>query len=48
MAWDKRGYFYRSRRVEGRVVRDYFGRGPLADAAAYLLDELKGARAEYF
>ncbi len=44
MAWDSRGYFYRSRRVGGRVVREYFGRGPLAEAAAHLLAHLKAAR----
>jgi len=33
MAKDKRGYFYRSRRIGDRV-RDYFGRGPIAEAAA--------------
>jgi hypothetical protein len=44
MAWDRRGYFYRSRRVGGRVVREYFGCGPLAEAAAHLLDRLKAAR----
>ena len=37
MAWDKRGFFYRSRRVGGRVVREYFGRGPLAEMAAHLM-----------
>jgi hypothetical protein len=47
MAWDKRGFFYRSRRVGSQVVREYFGRGPLAEAAAYLLDQLKTAREGY-
>ena len=47
MAWDKRGnqrYFYRSRRVGRRVVRDYFGRGPLGELAAHLMGELRLAR----
>lgn len=34
MAWDRRGYYYQSRKVAGRVQREYFGRGPLADLTA--------------
>lgn len=48
MAWVKKGnqrYFYRSRRVGRRVVREYFGRGPLAELAAHLMDRLRRARA---
>lgn len=45
MGYDRRGYYYRSRRSGGRVVRDYFGRGPVADAAAYLFDEMRRSRA---
>lgn len=44
MAWDKRGYFYRSRRVGRRVVRDYYGKGPIAEMAAFLMSELRRAR----
>jgi len=46
MARDKRGYLYRSRRMGSRVVRDYFGRGPWADAAEYLLAQLSATRTE--
>lgn len=45
MAMDRRGYFYRSRRVGGRVVRDYFGKGPIAEMAAHLMDKMHQARA---
>jgi hypothetical protein len=34
MGWDMRGYYYRVRRVGGKVVRQYVGRGPLADLVA--------------
>jgi hypothetical protein len=38
MAWEKRErgglYYTRSRRVDGRVVREYFGTGPLAEIVA--------------
>jgi hypothetical protein len=33
MVWD-RGYYYRVRKVNGRVVREYVGGGPLAELAA--------------
>lgn len=41
MAWDKRGYFYISRRVGRRVVRDYYGKGPIAEMAALLFARLR-------
>jgi len=41
MAFDKRGYFYRSRRVGKKVRRDYFGRGVFAELAALLVDEAR-------
>ena len=44
MAWDRRGFFYRSRRVNGRVVRDYFGKGAIAEMAAHLMNQLRLAR----
>jgi hypothetical protein len=44
MAWDKRGYFYRSRRIGKRVVREYYGKGVLAEAAACLMAELRRHR----
>jgi hypothetical protein len=33
MAWE-RGYYYRVRKVNGRVIREYFGRGSLAELVA--------------
>ena len=42
MAWEKRRgreYYYRKRRIGGRVVSEYVGTGPLAEGAA-ALDEL--------
>lgn len=41
MGWEKRKgssskYYTRSRRIGGRVVREYLGRGPLAEIAATL------------
>ena len=33
MSWE-RGYYYRVRKVNGRVVREYVGRGPLAELIA--------------
>lgn len=35
MAWE-RGYYYRVRKVRGRVVREYVGRASLAELAAQL------------
>jgi hypothetical protein len=35
MAWE-RGYYYRVRRENGRVVREYMGRGEVAELTAQL------------
>lgn len=35
MAWE-RGYYYRVRKVNGRVVREYFGAGKVAELAAQM------------
>jgi len=43
MGWEKRRgrkYFYRKRRIGGRVVSQYLGAGPAAEAAA-AIDELE-------
>ena len=46
MAWEVRRngrrYYYRSRRVHGRVVREYYGCGPVAEAIA-AIDEARRA-----
>lgn len=34
MGWDKGRYYTRSRKVSGRVVREYVGTGEVADLAA--------------
>ena len=34
MTWDGRGYYYRAKKVNGRVVRKYVGAGPLAKVMA--------------
>jgi hypothetical protein len=39
MGWE-RGYYYRSRKVNGRVVREYVGTGRVAELAAQL-DDIK-------
>jgi hypothetical protein len=48
MAWEaRRGrqYYYRSRRVDGRVVKVYFGAGVAAEAAAREDQQARQARA---
>jgi len=51
MAWERRGdgrsYYYRPRRVGGRVVRDYFGYGPVGQFAADLIAEARDRRAAH-
>ena len=37
MAWEQRGtehYYYRSRKKQGRIIRQYYGKGILAERAA--------------
>jgi hypothetical protein len=48
MGWDKKGkagpYYYRSRKVDGRVTKEYLGRGPDADEAAAVDEEARVRR----
>jgi hypothetical protein len=46
MGWDKGRYYTRSRKVNGRVVREYLGRGAAAEAAAQDDAERRALRAE--
>jgi hypothetical protein len=46
MAFDRRGYFYRSKRVGGGVRREYLGRGLAAELAAGIA-QLERARREH-
>ena len=49
MAWERRKpgrYFYRSRRVGGRVVKQYYGSDPIGQLAADLAEEARARRAE--
>jgi hypothetical protein len=43
VGWDRRGYYYRVRKVQGRVVREYVG-GGLAGMLAEAQDERDRAR----
>lgn len=36
MAWDKRGYYYRSVKSQGRVNREYLGKGRVAALVAQM------------
>jgi hypothetical protein len=40
MGWERGRYYTRSKKVRGRVVREYIGTGPAADLAAHE-DELR-------
>jgi multidrug efflux pump subunit AcrA (membrane-fusion protein) len=44
MAWDNRGYYYRSVKVRGRVTREYYGKGELVDFMARIHAEERQAR----
>ena len=49
MPWEERGgrhYYYRSRRVEGRVCKEYFGTGPVADIVAQWDEQKRRGREE--
>jgi hypothetical protein len=50
MGWEKRDrgglYYTRSKKINGRVVREYVGTGPLAELAALLDDEDRLRREE--
>jgi len=46
MAFDKRGYFYRNVRANGKVRREFYGRGVFAELAAFLLEEDRLQRAK--
>ena len=36
MGWDRGKYYTRSRKVNGRVVREYVGKGPIGQLAAQM------------
>lgn len=47
MGWDRKGnrfYYSRSKKVGGRVIREYIGTGPLAQLAAKLDAEQRARR----
>ena len=44
MGWEKGRYYTRTRRVDGKVVREYFGCGPEAERAAREDDEARDRR----
>lgn len=49
MAWETRGhcrFFYISRRQDGRVIKDYAGRGAIGEVAAGLVAEARRKRAD--
>lgn len=49
MAWETRGnrrYYYRARKINGRVVKEYVGTGASAEAAAVEDEARRIARAE--
>jgi hypothetical protein len=49
MAWERRRqglYFYRSKRIRGRVVKQYYGSDTIGQLAADLAEEGRARRAE--
>jgi hypothetical protein len=46
MAWERGRYYTRSRKVNGRVVREYVGAGAIGRAAAALDAEHRAMRAQ--
>jgi len=47
MGWETRGgkrYYYRARKVDGRVVKEYVGTGPLAELTATVDEASRGER----
>jgi hypothetical protein len=47
MGWDKGRYYTRSRRENGRVVREYFGAGRLGELAAMIDTDRRALHAEH-
>jgi hypothetical protein len=46
MSWDRRGYYYRVRKVNGRVVREYVGAGRVAELVAQMDDTAVATRSD--
>ena len=44
MTWDKRGYYYRSVKKQGRVSREYYGKGQFVELMAQIHAEQRQAR----
>jgi hypothetical protein len=44
MAWDRRGYYRRNRKVSGKVVTEYVGGGTLGQLAAQIDAEERACR----
>lgn len=46
MGWDKRGYYYQARKVNGRVIREYIGAGVVGETIA-AIDEMERDEREW-